>query len=652
LSRAAQLDAAPQSSAWLVMSTTEDTRDFEALLDFLKRNRGFDFTGYKRTTLRRRTEKRMEAVKVTSYAQYLALLEADPAEFTGLFNTLLINVTRFFRDDAPWEFLASHVLPALLARKAPGSPIRVWSAGCASGEEAYSLAMLLAERLGADEFRERVKIYATDVDEEALVVARSATYTERQIQDVPDALRERYFERLDGRFVFTKELRRSVIFGRNDLVQDAPISRIDLLLCRNCLMYFNAPTQAMILARFHFALAEGGVLFLGRAETLLTHSHAFAPIDLKRRLFTKVPRIALRDRLYMAPNGAAAAVEYAPAVPEPPEVRLRDAAFEAGAAAQFVIDRSGRLAVANERARALFGLQSSDVGRMLQDLELSYRPTELRSLIEESNGERRTVLVNDIVWRPRAAKEDRTMNLEIVPLADDEGELFGTSILFADVTEARRLAHELEESRRSLETAYEELQSTNEELETTNEELQSTVEELETTNEELQSTNEELETMNEELQSTNEELQTMNDELRRRSEEFNEVNAFLESVFTSLRGGVAVLDADMRIMVWNDGAEELWGVRASEVVDTHFLSLDIGLPVEKLRSPIRSVLSAQRELAEAVVPAVNRRGRALQCRVECMPLVRKGQGIRGVIVVMDEAVAESAALGEVRASAS
>ena len=244
------------------------------------------------------------------------------------------------------------------------------------------------------------------------------------------------------------------------------------------------------------------------------------------------------------------------------------------------------------------------------------------------------------------------MNLEVVPLSDEGGDLAGTSILFNDVTESRRLALELEESRRSLETAYEELQSTNEELETTNEELQSTVEELETTNEELQSTNEELETMNEELQSTNEELQTMNDELRRRSEEFNEVNAFLESVFASLRGGVAVLDADMRILVWNEGAEELWGVRASEVVTTHFLSLDIGLPVEQLRSPIRSVLGAQRELAEVVVPAINRRGRALQCRVLCMPLVRKGQGIRGVILVMDEAAVEAGALEQSRASAS
>ena len=156
----------------------------------------------------------------------------------------------------------------------PTQPLRVWSAGCASGEEAYTLAMVLAEMLGPTEFRDRVKIYATDVDEEALTQARQASYTEREVRGVPPELLERYFEPTGGRYVFRKDLRRSVIFGRNDLVQDAPISRIDLLVCRNTLMYFNAETQARILARFHFALADGGVLFLGKAEMLLSHGSA------------------------------------------------------------------------------------------------------------------------------------------------------------------------------------------------------------------------------------------------------------------------------------------------------------------------------------------------------------------------------------------
>jgi len=191
----------------------------------------------------RRVDRRMAQVAVAEYSDYLDYLQVHPEEFTGLFNTILINVTGFFRAPDAWEYLRTDVLPAVLAGRGSDGPIRVWSAGCASGEEAYTLAMLLAEALGLEQFRLRAKIYATDVDEEGLVQARHATYGERDIRGVPPALLERYFEVSGNRYVFRKDLRRSVIFGRNDLVQDAPISRIDLLVCRNTLMYFNAETQ-------------------------------------------------------------------------------------------------------------------------------------------------------------------------------------------------------------------------------------------------------------------------------------------------------------------------------------------------------------------------------------------------------------------------
>ena len=177
------------------------------------------------------------------------------------------------------------------------------------------------------------------------------------------------------------------------------------------------------------------------------------------------------------------------------------------------------------------------------------------------------------------------------------------------------MQEELQQANQELEMAYEELQSTNEELETTNEELQSTVEELETTNEELQSTNEELETMNEELQSTNEELQTINDELRHRSDELNQVNGFLESILTSLRSAVVVVNRDLLIQIWNNKAEDLWGLRFDEVKSEHFLNLDIGLPVGELRQPIRDCLNAESQLFEIILDATNRRGRMMQCKV-------------------------------------
>jgi two-component system CheB/CheR fusion protein len=605
------------------MTTATSDQQLEALLDFLKQNRGFDFTGYKRATLQRRVQKRMETVGTASYAEYLERLTAEPEEFTLLFNTLLINVTRFFRDDAPWQLLAGQIIPGLMARVPDSLPIRVWSAGCASGEEAYTLAILFAEALGLERFRERVKIYATDADEDALAQARLASYRAEQADDIPEALRAKYMDRVDGRFVFRKELRRSVIFGRNDLVQDAPISRIDLLVCRNTLMYFNAPTQAAVLARFHFALVEEGVLFLGRAETLLTQTASFTPIDLKWRVFGKVPRLGGRDRLPLSANGEREIVDSI-------ATRIRDAAFEAGGEPQIVVNRAGL------RARALFALGRNDLGRPIQDLEISYRPVELRSLIERSYVERTRVTVREVQWRSRLASNDARVTIEVSPLTDGDGTVVGASVVCSDVTESYRLQHELEQSKQKLETAYEELQSTNEELETTNEELQSTVEELETTNEELQSTNEELETINEELQSTNEELQAMNEELRRRGVEITDTNAFLGAVFTSMRGGVVVLDRELRVLVWNAGSEELWGVRAAEVLDTNFYALDIGFPVDELAGRIRAALQGRQEEGLPVMHATNRRGRAIACRVGVAPLASVEGGVKGAIVTMEE----------------
>lgn len=265
----------------------DDDAGLGALLDFIKESRGFDFTGYKRSSLQRRVERRMQEVGVGTFGEYLDRLQVDQDEFTQLFNTVLINVTGFFRDPEAWRELQNEILPELLAPKTRGEPIRVWSAGCASGEEAYGLAILLAEAVGPEEFRRRVKVYATDVDEDALATARQATYTDKELQAVPEEWRERYFERHGSRATFRGDLRHSVIFGRNDLVQDAPIGRLDLLVCRNTLMYLNAETQAQVLRRFHFALGPAGALFLGKAEMLLSHSRLFLPVDLKRRFFRK-----------------------------------------------------------------------------------------------------------------------------------------------------------------------------------------------------------------------------------------------------------------------------------------------------------------------------------------------------------------------------
>ncbi|MEA2247678.1 MAG: two-component system, chemotaxis family, CheB/CheR fusion protein [Solirubrobacteraceae bacterium] len=611
----------------------KDDAPLEALLTYLHRTRGFDFSSYKRASLERRLRKRMDQVGAAGYGDYLDVLEVQQDEFEALFDTILINVTGFFRDPQSWDYYATEIIPRLIEGIDPEGPIRVWSAGCASGEETYTLAMVLAEALGEEAYLRRVKIYATEVDEEALAQARQGNYTGKQVEPVPHPLLERYFERIDQRYAFRKNMRRTVIFGRNDLTQDAPISRIDLLTCRNTLMYFNAETQARILKRLHFALNPWGYLFLGKSEMLITHTDLFRPVNLKRRVFAKVAKPTLRDRLEGLPH-----VEHHPAPPVVTEIR--DGAFDAGAAAQLVVDADGMVVLANAEARAVFGLSQADIGRSLKDLELSYRPADLRTHLEVAYKEGRTVTISP-VSTTSATGDTREFEVQIVPLHSGE-RMLGASILYQDVTRQRRVEDELGIAKRELESAYEELQSTVEELETTNEELQSTNEELETTNEELQSANEELETMNEELQSTNEELETINDELRERSRELNEVNAFLETILSRLGVAVIVVDRDQTVQIWNAESAELWGVRADEAEGRHLLGLDFGLPLEGVRTALRRVLAGSDEQADLELDATNRRGRDVRLRVTCLPLSATPGTVTGAILVTEQISADGA----------
>jgi len=610
---------------------------FEHLLNHLAQSHGFDFTGYKRSTLVRRVRKRIDELHLADVTEYLDFLQVHPDEFGVLFDTIIINVTAFFRDAEAWGYLREEVVPRIVAGKEDDDVIRVWSAGCASGEEAYTLAVVFAEALGLEAFRRRVKIYATDVDEGALARARNGIYALKDVQAVPEDLRARYFEVTGQRASFRPDLRRSVIFGRHDLVQDAPISRLDLLVTRNVLMYFTAETQRHVLARLHYALNDTGFLFLGRAEMLLTHGNLFTPLELHHRIFSKVPLHSAPERMVVLSSHENDALRAGR------EAQLRQMALDASSTAQLLVDAEGTVTLINAAARQMFNLAGRDVGRRLQDLEISYRPVELRSRIEQAQRDRHPVSIIDV---ERHLDEERVQHLEVAvtPLFDGEDAYLGATVAFADVTAPQTLRTELQRHKQELETAYEELQSTNEELETTNEELQSTVEELETTNEELQSANEELETMNEELQSTNGELQTINVEMRERTVELDRLNAFMETVLTSLRAAVVVVDGDLHVQIWNNRAEDLWGLRADEVVGRRLLSLDIGLPVGEIAAALRHAADGDSRGEELVLTALNRRGRTIECRVTVSPLVAGGAS-RGAVVLIEEVAEPAAAAG-------
>ena len=605
-------------------------KQFDSLLKYLLESRGFDYTGYKRNTIVRRLARRCSELGLSTFSAYQDYLQVHAEEFAILFDKILINITDFFRDPQAWEYLGRQIVPKIIDKS---GTIRIWSTGTASGEEAYSAAMLFCEALGPDVFLRRVKIYATDIDEHALNTARSG-YTEKEMESLDAGLRSRYFEPQNGRFAFKTGLRRALVFGRHDLMQDAPISRLDLLICRNTLMYFTAEAQGRILARFHYALDDTGYLFLGRAEMLLMHGSIFEPVDLKQRVFRRVRRLPLRDRLLvLAQAGNNEATDQMTR-----QVRLHELASEGAPYAQVVIDAGGNLALANQPARKLLDIRAGDVGRPIKDLELSYRPVDLRGAIDQILRDRHSVAI-PAIDHPAPDGVIRRFDVRLAPLLDDDGTVVGTSVVFIDITEESLLRAELERARQEIETAYEELQSSNEELETTNEELQSTVEELETTNEELQSTNEELETMNEELESTNAELQGTNDELENRNQYVDRLNLFLQAVLGNIRLGAAVLDGDLNVQVWNDRAADLWGVRSDEVVGKPFLDLDIGLPTKDLRPMIRSVLRAKPTHEEVVVPAMTRRGRRIRCHVIATSLPGRGRA-GGVVLVMEELKAQ------------
>jgi len=615
---------------------------FEALLQFLKRSRGFDFTGYKRASLERRFNRRMDTVGCKGYGDYLDYLEVQPDEYAALFDTLLINVTSFFRDPQSWEHLRDEALPLILDGKSPHEPIRVWSAGCATGEEPYTIAMALCEALGEEAYRRRVKIYATDVDEEALDTARQGTYAERDLEPVAPELRARYFERHDGRFAFRTDLRRALIFGRNNLVQDAPISRLDLLVCRNTLMYLNAETQSRVLRHFHFALRDTGVLMLGKSEMMISHRDLFAALDLKRRIFRKLPRTPT-----MQARVAGMVHEGQGERPvEDVDRRALDAALELSPQPQLIVSRTGALSFANVAARTLFEIGTADLGRPLAELRIARDPVDLAGPVERALTDHKQTGLGEAGFK-LGTGEERRLDVTVAPLSDGDV-ILGAAVAFEDVTAIRRLQRELDANRNDLDAAYEELQSTIEELETTNEELQSANEELQTTNEELQSTNEELETMNEELHSTNAELETINDELRERTGELNSVNDFLESILTSLGVAVAVVDRSQRVQVWNRGAEDLWGLRQDEATDAHFLALDIGLGPERLAPALRAVIGGDSAKETARLEAVNRRGRGVVLDTTILPLLAPGADgveVRGAIVLMEDHPADADAEG-------
>lgn len=406
------------------MYPTETAPELEAILDYLKYYRSCDLTGYKRSSLMRRFRHRMQSLDIDSYPSYLQYLQSHAQEYQHLLDDVFINFTSFFRDRDTWNYLATEIIPQILASKQPDEPIRVWSAGCAAGQEVYSLVMLLAEALGIDDYLQRVQIFATDIDEAAVQQARLGLYSAQEITGIPPDWLAKYFEKTEQGYVFHRELRKKIVFGHHNLAEDAPMSKIDLLTCRNVFIYFNGEVQKAVLVRFHFALKDNGFLVLGNAESL-THNRAiFTPVNLNCRVYAKGLELELADRLRITPKLSKKST------PEPPtpEVWIWQTAFESSALAQIVINLNGCLLMTNERANRLFGLSLDDRGRSIQELE----PGKLIdfSALRQVYNEQHPVTLKKLAWATPTGTQ--YFDMALTPVFRPHSTLVAVHVVFWD----------------------------------------------------------------------------------------------------------------------------------------------------------------------------------------------------------------------------
>ena len=549
-----------QGSLQLPVRSEQAPATLRTLLQRVMRHARVDFSGYKESTVWRRILRRMVSNRVHTMEDYLALTEKNPEELNQLCKEILISVTSFFRDPKSFDSLRES-LAALLAKKIPGEEVRVWVAGCATGEEAYSIAILVCELLGRQAADFRIQIFATDIDLNAMAVARRGVYPASGLSELSPELLQRYFVVREDAYEVSKALRDMVIFARQDLAQDPPFLRLDLVTCRNVLIYFQSMLQEQVLATFHYALKPGALLFLGKSETAHQRDGMFESIARDAKIFRRC-----EGEARLPPQTVANSVNQGPEVrPVAPRSRaqtqddtLVQAVLDATLPASVVI--TGQLDI-----RHVFGDVSNylniPTGRPDFNLLNLIRPEwrlETQTLIYQAIQRRCPVIGRlhggqdgvRLHVRPLALKFGNNEDALLVgfeDLPDPEAVAATADGLTSPATQS--LEEELTATRDHLQTVIEELETSNEETQALNEELQAS-------NEELQASNEELQASNEELQSTNEELTTVNEELQIKTAELADANADLENIQNSIGFLIVVVNSQMRLVRYNAAAAQ------------------------------------------------------------------------------------------------
>jgi two-component system, chemotaxis family, CheB/CheR fusion protein len=549
------------------------------LLDLVRARGGHDFRSYKHSTLKRRVHRRLGLRNIKTLDDYLDELRTNSDEVTLLVGDLMISVTGFFRDAEAWMALAELVIAPLVAERETGASIRVWAPACSTGEEAYSLAMLVTEHAEAAGKRFDLKVFATDVQETNLRKARDGIYPAAALVGLPAPRLARFFEKLDGSYQVSKELRDMVVFAPHDLLRDPPFSRLDLVSCRNFLIYLEPDAQQRIIALCHFALRQGGHLFLGNAETIGRHEDLFETVSKKWRIYRRVGSTRHDLVEYPPPRGRSEQRTMetpSPLAPEPGATAAqiaRRALLERYAPASVLIDQKGRVLYFHGTTRDYLENPPGEPTRDLLTMARDGLAARLRAAIREASKENRSVTVNA---RIRESDAGRSVAMTVMPLpASPQGNLLLVSFAPAvpqpdsipsstheDAGDASSGERALQEELRAVRA---ELQNTIEFQETTNEELKAANEEATSMNEELQSTNEELETSKEELQSFNEELNTVNSQLQHKIGELESTTNDLNNLLAGSETAALFLDEKFRIRWFAPATRDLFDLVASDI---------------------------------------------------------------------------------------
>jgi chemotaxis methyl-accepting protein methylase len=640
-----------------------EEKDHSALakvLILLRAKTGHDFSMYKNNTLYRRIERRMSIHQIDRIAAYVRYLQENSQEVELLFKELLIGVTSFFRDAAAWEQLRGEAIPTLLADRPAGRALRAWSVGCSTGEEAYSLAIAFKEALEQVKSTENftLKIFATDLDRDAIDKARQGVYPVNITADVsPERLR-RFFVKEENGYRVGKEIRELVTFATQNIIMDPPFTRLDILICRNLMIYLTPELQKKLLPLFHYSLNPGGVLFLGSAEAVSTFTDLFAPLNIKSRLFRRCESV-------LRAEPPAFPASFVPALPgvskeltmSKPAANLQSLAdhllLQRFSPPAVLVNDKGDILYVNGRTGKYLEPAAGKANWNIFAMAREGLRFDLGSAFQRATRQKGTITVKGLKVAVNGGKQ--TVDITVQAIEEPEALRGMVMIVFTDVAtplekkapgrskttpigNARtiELEEELQQCRDDLQTTREEMQSSQEELKSTNEELQST-------NEEMQSTNEELTTSREEMQSLNEELQMVNAEQQSKMDELSRLNNDMRNLLNSTEIVTVFLDSELRVRRFTTGADKLFklipgdvGRPLSDIVN------DLLYPgmTEEVREVLRTLVFSEKQISATD-------GRWFSVRI--MPYRTIEDVIGGVVITFANITAAKALEAELRA---